>query len=100
RATENGLPVDAKGVVTGMESLDAAADTTFEGPVALGALLAASPNAQACLARQLFRYARGGEVAADACAVRALERDFLAGGLDLKKLVLDVVAQPSFLDRN
>jgi hypothetical protein len=99
RAQENGLTVDASGSLTGLEALDDDTVTPFDGPVALGALLARSPNAQACIARQLFRYARGGERAADACAIKSLQAAFTGNGLDLQRLILDVIRQPSFLAR-
>jgi hypothetical protein len=99
RATENGMTVDASGSLTGLESLDDSTVTPFDGPVALGAILARSPNAQACIARQLFRYARGGERDTDACAIKGLQAAFTNNGLDLQKLLLDVIRQPSFLTR-
>jgi hypothetical protein len=101
RPMENGLPVDASGEVVGLEALTSDAVTKFVGPVQLGALVAASPNAQACLARQLFRYARGGENGdADACAIKKLQGLFTAGGLDIRKLLIEVVKQKSFVTRS
>jgi hypothetical protein len=99
RETEGGAPVDASGKVKGLEDLRDEAVTSFDGPLELGRILAASPNAQACLARQLFRYARGGEAARDACAIRRLQQAFTDGGLDLQKLLLETVKQKSFLTR-
>jgi hypothetical protein len=99
RETEAGRPIDAHGKLPGMEDLDSPTVTTFDGPIELGHLLAGSPNAQACLARQLFRHARGGESARDACAIRKLQAAFTAGGLDLQRLLLDTVQQKSFLTR-
>ncbi|HXU80785.1 MAG TPA: DUF1592 domain-containing protein [Polyangia bacterium] len=99
RDTEAGQPIDASGIVRGLEDLNAATATKFDGPLELGRILAKSPNAQACLARQLFRFARGGESARDACAIRKLQAAFTAGGLDLQRLLLDTVEQKSFLTR-
>jgi hypothetical protein len=78
------------------------ADTTvpFDGPQQLGALLAASPNAQACLPRQLFRYLRGGESKADACAVKKLQAAFGQGGQNIRQLLIEAVKQKSFLTRS
>jgi hypothetical protein len=99
REDEGGHPIDASGVVRGLEDLDADTETKFDGPIELGHILAKSPNAQACLARQLFRYARGGESAKDACAIRKLQTGFTGSGLDLQRLLLDTVQQRSFLTR-
>jgi hypothetical protein len=99
RATESGRPIDASGIVRGLEDLNADTATMFNGPLELGHLLAKSPNAQACLARQLFRFARGGESARDACAIRKLQASFTQNGLDLQRLLLDTVEQKSFLTR-
>jgi uncharacterized protein DUF1592/uncharacterized protein DUF1588/uncharacterized protein DUF1585 len=99
REMEAGRPIDAQGKLPGLEDLDSDTVTTFDGPIELGRLLARSPNAQACLARQLFRFARGGESVRDACAVRKLQTAFTQSGLDLQRLLLDTIQQRSFLTR-
>ena len=99
REMEAGRPIDESGIVRGLEDLNADTVTSFKGPLALGQILARSPNAQACLARQLFRFARGGETAKDACAIRKLQTAFTGSGLDLQRLLLDTVEQRSFLTR-
>jgi Protein of unknown function (DUF1592)/Protein of unknown function (DUF1588)/Protein of unknown function (DUF1595)/Protein of unknown function (DUF1585) len=100
RASENGKPISAAGELRGIEQLMADTMAPFDGPLQLGALLAASPNAQACLARQLFRYARGGENGdRDACAIKKLQAAFMAGGLNIKQLLVETVKQKSFLTR-
>lgn len=99
REMEAGRPIDAQGKLPGLEDLDSDTVTTFDGPIELGGLLAKSPNAQACLARQLFRFARGGESTRDACAVRKLQTAFTKSGLDLQRLLLDTIQQKSFLTR-
>jgi hypothetical protein len=99
RDQEGGKPIDASGIVRGMEDLNATTSTRFDGPIALGQLLAKSPNAQACLARQVFRFARGGESQSDACAIRKLQTAFSKNGFNLQRLLLDVVEQKSFLTR-
>jgi hypothetical protein len=100
RTVEEGMPVDSSGEVIGLESLDASTSDRFDGPTQLGALIAGSPNAQACFARQLFRYARGGENgAADGCAIKKLQEAFVAGGLDIDQLFIEVLKQRSFTVR-
>jgi hypothetical protein len=99
RETEGDKPIDDSGVLRGMEDLSADTATKFNGPIELGRLLAKSPNAQACLARQLFRFARGGESVKDACAIRKLQNAFSKSGFNLQRLLLDTVEQASFLTR-
>ena len=99
RDTEAERPIDPSGIVRGLEDLNADTATNFNGPLELGHLLARSPNAQACLARQLFRFARGGETQKDACAIRKLQAAFTQNGLNLQRLLLDTVEQKSFLTR-
>jgi hypothetical protein len=100
RGEEHGLPVDATGQVVGLEDLNADTSTPFDGPAQLASLLAGSPNAQACFARQMFRYARGGEDGGrDSCAIRQLQTAFQQSGFDIKSLLLEVVRQKSFLTR-
>jgi hypothetical protein len=100
RTDEGGRPVDASGDLRGAEKLGSDSDQPFKGPIELGALLAASPNAQACLPRQLFRYARGGETTADACAVKKLQTAFTQGGQNIRQLLIEAVKQRSFLTRS
>jgi hypothetical protein len=101
RTEENGKPISAAGEIRGIEQLNADTLATFDGPIQLGGLLAASPNAQSCLARQLFRYARGGENGEkDACAIKKLQAAFTASGLNVKQLLLETVKQKSFLTRS
>ena len=52
RTTDNGLPVDASGEVANTQD----ANGKFTGVVELANLLAQSQQAQACFARQLFRF--------------------------------------------
>jgi hypothetical protein len=101
RSQEGGQPIDASGEVMGLEDLNADTTTPFDGPDNLAKMLAGSPNAQACFARQMFRYARGGEDGGkDACAIRQLQSLFIQSGFDIRRLLLEVVRQKSFLTRS
>jgi hypothetical protein len=101
RIQEAGAPIDDSGEVVGLEDLGADTAAAFAGPAELARLLAASPNAQACFARQMFRYARGGEDGGrDSCAIRRLQTLFVESGFDIKRLLLEVVRQKSFLARS
>ena len=101
RETEAGMPIDGSGEVLGLESLDGTDRRPFDGPVQLGAIIAASPNAQACFARQLYRYARGGEAGGrDACAIKKLQDAFAAAGGNIQQLFIEVLKQKSFVQRD
>jgi hypothetical protein len=100
RDKEAGMAIDASGDVRGMEALTADTSAPFDGPLQLAGLVAASPNAQACLPRQLFRYARGGETASDACAVKKLQGLFSGGSQNIRQLLIEAVKQKSFLSRS
>jgi hypothetical protein len=101
RAQEAGMDIDASGEVRGLEDLTADTSVKFNGPIELGRLIAQSPNAQACMARQIFRFVRGGENGtADACAISKLQGVFRDSGFDLQRLLLEVVRGKSFLSRN
>jgi Protein of unknown function (DUF1592)/Protein of unknown function (DUF1588)/Protein of unknown function (DUF1595)/Protein of unknown function (DUF1585)/Protein of unknown function (DUF1587) len=101
RTLEAGMPIDESGEVVGLEDLGAPGAVPFNGPADLARILAGSPNAQACFARQMFRYARGGEDGGrDSCAIRKLQTSFVDSGFDIKRLLLEVVRQKSFLTRS
>jgi hypothetical protein len=52
------------------------------------------------VARQLYRFARGGENGGkDACAISKLQGAFRESGFDLQRLLLEVVRGKSFLTR-
>jgi hypothetical protein len=100
RTVENGLPVDESGNVRGLEGLDKATNDEFEGPRALAGLLAESPSAQACLALQYYRFARGYEERkSDACSLKALQERFEAADLTVKELLVALPTLSSFVLR-
>ena len=100
RSVEHGQAIDASGQVVGLEDLNVDTTQPFDGPANLARMLAGSPNAQACFARQMFRYARGGEDGGrDSCAIRRLQTVFVESGFDIRRLMLEVVRQKSFLTR-
>jgi hypothetical protein len=101
RTKEAGMDIDAGGKMIGMEDLQATDELPFNGPIELGKMLSTSPNAQACFARQLFRFARGGENGdKDACAISKLQGVFRESGFDMQRLLLEVVRGKSFLTRS
>lgn len=92
RDLDQGLPVDDTGEIVGTDVAG-----SYRGAGELTDKLAQSAQAQACVARQLFRFALGREeTAADACALAELDAAFAASGHDLRGLVIDLVATRAF----
>jgi hypothetical protein len=88
RTHDNGVPVDISG------RLD---DTDFHGAAALGALVAAHPQFDACTARQLYRFAAGHkEGEGEEVVVSELAEAFADGGHRLQALALAIVLHPAF----
>lgn len=100
RTMENGAPIDHAGLLDAPEGWGRGMDISFASLPELGAALARSPNARACVARQWFRFARGyRETALDRCAVRGVVRDFESRGGDLHAMMIATVRSPDFLTR-
>jgi Protein of unknown function (DUF1592)/Protein of unknown function (DUF1588)/Protein of unknown function (DUF1595)/Protein of unknown function (DUF1587)/Protein of unknown function (DUF1585) len=100
RTVENGLPVDMSGTVVSLEGFDKDTRDDFKDTRALGALLAGSASAQACLPLQYFRYARGySETVYDACTINNLQLDFSEGRLNLQDMLVAVTGSPIFTKR-
>ena len=100
RTTENGMPIDHAGFLDAPEGWGRGMDITFATLPELGAALARSPTARACVARQWFRFSRGyRETSLDRCAVRGVVRDFEAQRGDLHAMMIATVRSPDFLVR-
>ena len=100
RATEAGMPIDHSGRLTDVEGFGTGSSLDFASPAELGAAIAASPTAQACFARQWFRFARGfRETASQRCAVRAAAQRLREHDGDLRELMLAVSLSPDFVNR-
>lgn len=96
RRTENGLPVDTRGALTG--TLDA--DGVFDSGAALARRLSDSVEVRACFAEHWASYALGREVPRDeGCAVRNVTAEFVAGRATLPDLMAMVVRAKSFVQR-
>ncbi len=77
------LVLDASGRVEGIK------DSNFSGPAQLGRLLAASPDCQECVVKQLFRYATGRhEAAADQELLGRASTRFRDSNFSLKELMI------------
>ncbi len=94
RDTENGLPIDDSGDLTGVE---AALLGPFEGAVELSRKLSESEMVRDCVAQQWFTYALGRlPQGMDTCALEQLQADFSAEGGDMRALLLAIVRSDAF----
>lgn len=100
RTIENNLPVDEGGELRSREALGEKTIEPFEGPRELGALLADSPTAHACLTVQYYRFARGyQEQETDACSLTKLKQSFEQKNLTVKELLVNIALLDSFTQR-
>jgi len=91
RMTDQTLPVDSNGSIV----LDGKTQTFADAP-ALSKLLAASPQAQACFAKQLTRYALNRwDTAADAASIQSAATTF-QGTLNIRDLIGAVATARTF----
>jgi hypothetical protein len=92
RTTENGLPIDASGVLMGTD-----VDGPFDGALALSATLAQSPMVHQCATQQWLRYALGrAPVEAELSLLGAWNATFVANGGDVRALLMSIVTSPTF----
>jgi hypothetical protein len=97
RSMENGQPIDASGQV---DNADAAIQGPFNGVLDLEKKLGASPDVQACVTTQWFRYAYGrAETDADTCSMATLSKQFAAGGFKVQDLLAALTQTRAFLYR-
>ncbi len=100
RELENGKSIDSSGELRGREGFETNTVEAFDGPRALGALLAKGESAPRCFATQWYRFARGiKEEGVDACSAQRLGTLFLEKGQNVQELLVAVVLQRSFLVR-
>lgn len=92
QATDDGLPVDATGTITGTD-----VNGPYDGAIDLSEKLSRSEVVHACATQELVRFALGrGPAPVEATAVANLAKGFMASGGDLRTLLLDVALTPSF----
>tara|TARA_B100001750_G_scaffold146430_2_gene116971 strand:+ start:1315 stop:2931 length:1617 start_codon:yes stop_codon:yes gene_type:complete len=93
RDTEQGTAVDASGFMNGTDDMNG----EFYGAVDLAGKLIESNQVRSCMARQLFRFAlQRVETQADSCSMEGIDRVHADGSLDLRELMLAVVASDAF----
>jgi|GEM_PF-752239 len=94
RETENGLMIDTSSVL----QTPSGGAVFFDGAPQLAAVLASSPDAQQCMARQWLAYAVGRSLTAqDDAVVAAVLAPFSASGFNLRELIAAVTATDLFL---
>ncbi len=95
RTEEYGLPVDTSGDV--VDSGDPNLEGAFNGAIELSTKLAASPQVEACLATQWFRYGMGrAEQEEDVCSLERAKTDFASTGGDFKELLVSLATTDAF----
>jgi hypothetical protein len=91
RTTDNGLPVDHTGQVSGTNDMNG----PYDGAVELAQRMAASPGVQACVASKWLGYALGLETVPSA-AVAPVTQGFIASGKNLQELLVTLVRSDAF----
>jgi len=88
------LPIDSSGRIAGIP------DSDFSSPQELGRVLAASPQCQECLVKQLFRYQAGRpETPADRELIRRSFEDFRVSHFRLQSLIIALAKWSEFPPR-
>jgi hypothetical protein len=69
----------------------------FDGALELTAKLAASPQVEACVATQWFRYTMGrAEQQADGCSLEQVKADFSSAGGNFRELLVALATSDAF----
>ncbi|MDX2054371.1 MAG: DUF1592 domain-containing protein [Polyangiaceae bacterium] len=96
RDQDSGVPVDAKGALTGTD-----VDAPFDGISELAKLAAQSDLVGSCAVTQWFRYGYGRQdSAADVCTLNQLNTAFKSSGYKIPELLVALTQSDAFLYRN
>ena len=100
RATENNQVINPAGILRGLETYTATEELAFTNLAHLGAILAESPNASQCIARQYYRYTLGrAENSADSCVLQDYLNTYQVSDYNLQTMLLGIVNSPNFTKR-
>jgi len=100
RATENNQVINPAGILRGLETYTATEELAFSNLAQLGGILAESPNASQCLARQYYRYTMGREEnSADSCVLQDYLTTYQVSDYNLQTMLLGIVNSPNFTKR-
>jgi hypothetical protein len=95
RTTDNGLPVDASGMITGGDAAG-----TFDGGVELSQRLAGSADVRLCATTKWYEYAMGRDkLPSDDCRIAFMERALAAAGGDVREMLVALVTSGDFVTR-
>ncbi len=95
RDVEAGKPIDATGEIISAKVMGA-----FDGVPGLATMLVDSPEVEACMTRQWFRFAYGrGETDADDCTLDDLGEEFAASGRNIPDLLVALTQTDAFMYR-
>lgn len=95
RADENGLPIDASGNL--VDAGDSEIEGAFDGALELTSRLAESPQVEACVATQWFRYTMGrAEQDTDACSLEEVKAAFASSGGNFRELLVALATSDAF----
>jgi hypothetical protein len=93
KKTEINLPLDTKGWIAGIPASE------FTSPRGLGEVLAKTPQCEACIVKQVFRYMAGRlDTPADRPVLTSALEDFRRSGHRFKELVVTLVRTAEFPD--
>ena len=97
RQLENGSLIDAFGILRGMETYTSTEQLNVNDLAHLSQLVADSPTAAQCLAKQYYRYTTGRrETSADSCALDSYIQTYADNGYNLQTMLLGIVNAPNF----
>ncbi len=98
RDVENGIAVDARGELAGIEDDEAAGE--FDGASELAARLAGSQDFHECVVHQWTTFALGREPAeADECSVAHVRQSLTESGGDLREMLVAIATSDAFRHR-
>lgn len=99
RTQENGVTIDASGMLVGTAAA-ASGQANFQNAIEASALIAESPEARACYAKNWLRYAYGrAEQPADECALAAMAGALASDDYKVTDLMLDLTRTKAFMFR-
>ena len=94
RSEEAGAPVNATGVLVGLNEEKLA----FDGPQELARHLAESEGYYDCISLQWFRFAMGrAETRQDECSLVAIRDQFRSTGYNMRELLVSIILSDAFL---
>ncbi|MEZ5534964.1 MAG: cellulose binding domain-containing protein [Thiolinea sp.] len=100
RTFENGSPINASGILRGLETFTPDEELQFSDLLQLSQLVSESNGAAQCLAKQYYRYSMGRlETSADQCALDSFISNYADNDYNLQTMLLGIVNSPAFILR-